>query len=153
MIILLVCGSWFEIWWLSVRMVVGAGCFGRLAHCFDRFVGNLQTKTKATWVIEPLLRARLIRKPQIFRLIWGIRGTDSVWTGQVAVVSYSTNAKSLNGLNTVEAFGGRNDKVSILDFCSFLCTATFFICTYRLDNTIFEMGIRFSFYCGSAESQ
>ena len=24
---------------------------------------------------------KLIRKPQIFRLIWGVRGTDSVWTG------------------------------------------------------------------------
>jgi hypothetical protein len=29
-------------------MAVGAGRFGGLAHCFDKFVGNLQSKTKAT---------------------------------------------------------------------------------------------------------
>lgn len=87
--ILLVCGSWFEFWWLFARMAVGAGRFGGLVHYFDNFTGNLQTKTKATWVIEPLLRVKLIRKPQIFRLIWGIRGTDSVWTGQWRFFSVS----------------------------------------------------------------
>ena len=81
MMIFLVCGSWYEIWWLSARMAVGAGRFDRLVHYFDNFAGNQKIKTKATWVIEPLLRAKLIRKPQIFRLIWGVRGADSVRTG------------------------------------------------------------------------